>query len=279
MSLDPIELECRLDILNCEHSEKLMKCQSKIEEIDEEDIARGELEDLIVETKPILARNKSSIAETSFIAPHCSRLPKMSLPKFKGEYSEFKSFMSLFESFVHNDLTTPDIEKFNHLVSCLSGEALGTVKSFQMSEENYPKALESGSSRTDLTADKLIFALKRFIGRRGMPAKIYCDNATNFVGAERKLRELREGFLRQKEEILQYAADEGFIFAFIPPRAPHFGGLWEAAVKSAKHLLVRAVGNALLTAEETATLLVEVEAVLNSRPVAPLSNDPNDGKR
>ncbi|XP_053968739.1 uncharacterized protein LOC128870170 [Anastrepha ludens] len=146
MSLDPIELECRLDILNS-HSEKLMKCQSKIEEIDEEDIARGELEDLIVETKSIiksiLARNKSSIAETSFIAPHSSRLPKMSLPTFKGEYSEFKNFMSLFESFVHNDPTIPDIEKFNHLVSCLSGEALGTVKSFQMSEENYPKALAS----------------------------------------------------------------------------------------------------------------------------------------
>ncbi|XP_053968541.1 uncharacterized protein LOC128869972 [Anastrepha ludens] len=146
MSLDPIELECRLDILNS-HSEKLMKCQSKIEEIDEEDIARGELEDLIVETKSIiksiLARNKSAIAETSFIAPHSSRLPKMSLPTFKGEYSEFKNFMSLLESLVHNDPTIPDIEKFNHLVSCLSGEALGTVKSFQMSKENYPKALAS----------------------------------------------------------------------------------------------------------------------------------------
>ncbi|XP_036322018.1 uncharacterized protein LOC118736020 [Rhagoletis pomonella] len=146
MSLDPIELECRLEILNS-HSEKLMTCQSRIEEIDEEDLARGELEDIVVETKSmiksILANNKSSVAESSFIAPHSSRLPKMSVPKFKGEYSEFKNFMSLFESLVHNDPTIPDIEKFNHLVSCLSGEAFGTVKSFQMSEENYPKALAS----------------------------------------------------------------------------------------------------------------------------------------
>ncbi|XP_053968560.1 uncharacterized protein LOC128869992 [Anastrepha ludens] len=146
MSLDPIELECRLDILNS-HSEKLMKCQSKIEEIGEEDIARGEFENLIVETKSIIksivARNKSPIAETSFIVPHSSRLPSMSLPTFKGEYYEFKNFMSLFESFVHNDSTMTDIKKFNHLVSCLSGEALGTVKSFQMSEDNYPKALAS----------------------------------------------------------------------------------------------------------------------------------------
>ncbi|XP_036319023.1 uncharacterized protein LOC118733635 [Rhagoletis pomonella] len=67
----------------------------------------------------------------------------MNLPKFKGQYSEFKNFMSLFESLVHNDPTIPDIEKFNHLVNCLSGEALGTVKAFQMSDENYSKALAS----------------------------------------------------------------------------------------------------------------------------------------
>ncbi|XP_054746338.1 uncharacterized protein LOC129250767 [Anastrepha obliqua] len=107
---------------------------------------------------------------------------------------------------------------------------------------------------------------------------MYFDNATDFVGAEKKLRELREACLAQKKEILQYAADAGFIFAFIPQRAPHFGGLWEPAVKSAKHLLMRAVGNALLTAEETATLLVEIEVVLNSRPLAQISNDPNNGE-
>ncbi|XP_017465088.1 PREDICTED: uncharacterized protein LOC108358326 [Rhagoletis zephyria] len=129
------------------NSEKLMKCQAKIEEIDEEDMTRGELEDIIAETKAIiksiLAKNKTSVGETSFVAPHSSRLPKMNLPKFKGQYSEFKNFMSLFKSLVHNDPTIPDIEKFNHLVNCLSGEALGTVKAFQMSDENYSKALAS----------------------------------------------------------------------------------------------------------------------------------------
>ena len=54
-----------------------------------------------------------------------------------------KNFLSLFENLVHNDPTLTDIEKFIHWISCLSESALGTVKAFQISEENYPKALAS----------------------------------------------------------------------------------------------------------------------------------------
>ncbi|XP_043861734.1 uncharacterized protein LOC122756410 [Drosophila santomea] len=56
------------------------------------------------------------------------------------------------------------------------------------------------------------------------------------------------------------------------------GGLWEAGVKTAKHLLLRAVGSALLNAEELATVLVGIEATMNSLPLGALSQDPSDGK-
>ncbi|XP_041675514.1 uncharacterized protein LOC121530460, partial [Drosophila eugracilis] len=117
-----------------------------------------------------------------------------------------------------------------------------------------------------------------FVGRRGRAQKIYCDNATNFVGASRMLQEFKDHFFTNKDAIMEFAATRGISFSFIPPRAPHFGGLWEAAVKSAKGLMIKAVGSAVLRQDELNTVLVEVEAILNSRPMVVDSSNPNDGE-
>lgn len=131
---------------------------------------------------------------------------------------------------------------------------------------------------TGLTTDLYLMTLKRFIARRGNPSLIYSDNATNFAGAKNQLKELQE-FLRQPQHsdvIKDFAAQNQIQFKFIPPRSPHWGGIWEAAIKSAKYHLIRLVGNSKLTFEEFYTVLVQVEAILNSRPLCVLSNDPND---
>ncbi|GFX75360.1 DUF5641 domain-containing protein [Trichonephila clavipes] len=65
-------------------------------------------------------------------------------------------------------------------------------------------------------------------------------------------------------------------WSFIPPRAPNHGGLWEAGVKAVKYHLRRVMGNLRFTYEEFLTILNQIEGVLNSRPLYPLSCDPGD---
>ena len=90
---------------------------------------------------------------------------------------------------------------------------------------------------SDLSTNNFILCLKRFVGRRGVPQRLYCDNATNFVGADKEINETL--FTESgKNDISNECADRGVQFHFIPLRSPHFGGLWEAGVKSTKSLIL-----------------------------------------
>ncbi|XP_029164554.1 uncharacterized protein LOC114935824 [Nylanderia fulva] len=105
---------------------------------------------------------------------------------------------------------------------------------------------------------------------------MYSNCGTTFVGADRALRELFKASTSEGHHIARAANNQGIRWHFNPPAAPHFGGLWEAAVKSTKFHLRRVIGETTLTYEELSTLLTQIEACLNSRPLQALSDDPDD---
>ncbi|XP_052561949.1 uncharacterized protein LOC128092346 [Culex pipiens pallens] len=126
---------------------------------------------------------------------------------------------------------------------------------------------------TSLSAEAFLGALHRFVGRRGNVSVMRSHRGTNFVGGDRQLKELHELL---KTQLLERKIADFCQVKFNPAKAPHQGGLWEAGVKSVKHHLNRTLKEAYLTYEEINTLLVQIEAILNSRPLCQQSDDPCD---
>lgn len=130
---------------------------------------------------------------------------------------------------------------------------------------------------SDLSSPAFLAAFKRFVGRRGRVHRMYSDNGTNFVGAKKILQnDIKLAEKTWKQDLNVEFKDLGTEWHFIPPATPNFGGLWEAGVKSIKTHLNKTIGTSFLTYEELSTVLIQIEAVLNSRPLCPLSNNPGE---
>lgn len=128
---------------------------------------------------------------------------------------------------------------------------------------------------SSFSSDAFLAALKRFITRRGHCNHIHSDNGSNFIGAN---KELCTYFAADKGKttVPDSMANLGIQWHFNPPSSLHFGGIWESAVREAKRHLAKITKNALFNFEEMSTFLCQVEAVLNSRPLVSLSDDPGD---
>lgn len=124
---------------------------------------------------------------------------------------------------------------------------------------------------SDMTTEAFLAAFTRFSSRRGRVKTMFADNGTNFQGASNEQLETYAAWRK-----ISARAETTTKWKFIPPSSPHMGGLHEAAVKSAKSHLRRVIGAQQLTYEQLATLLVQVEACLNSRPIHALTEDASD---
>ncbi|XP_063923051.1 uncharacterized protein LOC135137358 [Zophobas morio] len=77
------------------------------------------------------------------------RLPKISLRNFHGDFVKWYPFIQTFNTAIHNNESLPPVDKFQYLLSCLSGEALNLIKSLTLSEDNYPIAYKILTDRYD----------------------------------------------------------------------------------------------------------------------------------
>ncbi|XP_058980320.1 uncharacterized protein LOC131803241 [Musca domestica] len=133
----------------------------------------------------------------------------------------------------------------------------------------------SSPTSTGLSLNDILHtAFHRFVSRRGCPLHLYSDNGSTFVGASKILA--RNFLQASRDGVTAYYALQGLTWHFIPPGAPHMGGLWEAGVKSFKAHFRKFAGSMKFTFEEFSTLLSRIEAWLNSRPLSPISQDPFD---
>ncbi|KAG7295220.1 hypothetical protein JYU34_022191 [Plutella xylostella] len=118
---------------------------------------------------------------------------------------------------------------------------------------------------SDMSSETFLAAFKRFVNRRGIPTDVFCDNSTTYKGSNNQLKELYKLHSSKdfQESIHNYSLQKEIKFHFIPAYSPNHGGLWEASVKSLKYHL---------TYEQFNTIMIEIEGILNSRPLLSITS-------
>ena len=127
---------------------------------------------------------------------------------------------------------------------------------------------------SSLDTESFINALRRFVARRGLPEEMRSDNGGNFVRGERELREAINGW--NQSQIHDYLLQRNVKWTFNPPTGSHHGGVWERCIRTVRKVLRALIKEQVLDEESLSTLMCEVEAIVNGRPITKLSDDPRD---
>ncbi|XP_077866060.1 uncharacterized protein LOC144353345 [Saccoglossus kowalevskii] len=125
-----------------------------------------------------------------------------------------------------------------------------------------------------LSTDSFINALRRFIARRGAVKLIRSDNGSNFVGAQRELKEELQNWNQSK--INGFLLQKGIDWRFNPPSGSHFGGVWERQIRTIRQILQAITKQQQLDDDGLQTFFCEVEQIINSRPITKPSEDAGD---
>ncbi|XP_006811475.1 uncharacterized protein LOC102805097, partial [Saccoglossus kowalevskii] len=122
-----------------------------------------------------------------------------------------------------------------------------------------------------------INALRRFIAIRGPVKKLRCDQGTNFIGAKNELKAALEEL--DQHQVQRFLTERQCEWVFNPPHASHFGGIWERQIGIVRQVLNSMyvqLGKPQFTHDLLSTLMAEVCAIINARPITTISSDAND---
>ena len=123
----------------------------------------------------------------------------------------------------------------------------------------------------DLSADTFLQAFRRFSSRKSLPQVVVSDNASTFMSAADDLKALFES-----NAVQESLGNQGIEWKFIPRRAPWYGGYWERLVGLTKNALKKTLGRTFVTLSSLQTIIVEIEAHLNNRPITYVSSESNE---
>jgi hypothetical protein len=127
----------------------------------------------------------------------------------------------------------------------------------------------------DLSSSSFINAFRRFVAVRGPVKELRSDRGTNFIGAAKDLG--FESLFVEGGPVSNHLSDQGIKWKFNPPRASHMGGSWERMIGVIRRILDSMfldLRRKPLTHDVLCTLMAEMCAIVNSRPVAPVLYDP-----
>ena len=123
----------------------------------------------------------------------------------------------------------------------------------------------------DLTVETFLLAFRRFCSRKSLPQKMISDNASTYLAVAEELQRMFNS-----DALKEALESQNISWHFIPKRAPWYGGFWERIIGLTKLAVKKTPGRTFITLKQLETVITEIEAMLNDRPLTYVSSDFTD---